>query len=80
MTLGARSFALDEQGRPVKGVKRHPQIGNRVVIYANAVILGGDTRVGDDSVIGGNVWLTRSLPDKTLITYDGDKIQVRPAD
>ena len=78
VTLGAKSFPLDEQGNPVKGVLRHPQIGNRVVIYANAVILGGDTRVGDDCVIGGNVWLTESLPEKQMMYYDGDKIKGRP--
>lgn len=78
VTLGAKSFPLDEQGLPVKGVQRHPYIGNRVVIYANAVILGGDTRVGDDCVIGGNVWLTESLPDRQMMYYDGDKIKGKP--
>ena len=78
VTLGAKSFPLDEQGLPVKGVQRHPYIGNRVVIYANAVILGGDTRVGDDCVIGGNVWLTESLPEKQMMYYDGDKIKGKP--
>ena len=78
VTLGAKSFSLDEKGNPVKGVLRHPHIGDRVVIYANAVILGGDTRVGDDCVIGGNVWLTESLPENQMIYYDGDKIRNRP--
>lgn len=71
VTLGARSFALDEHGNPVKGIKRHPDIGDRVIIYANAVILGGDTVIGSDSVIGGNVWLTRSVPEGSVIYYDG---------
>lgn len=62
VTLGARSFTLDEQGNPVKGIKRHPDIEDNVVIYAGATILGGDTTIGHDSVIGGNVWLTRSVP------------------
>ena len=62
VTLGAKSFELDEHGNPVKGIKRHPDIGNRVVIYANATILGGTTKIGDDCVIGGNVWLTSSVP------------------
>lgn len=62
VTLGAKSFETDDDGNPVKGVKRHPDIGDRVVIYAGATILGGDTHVGDDSVIGGNVWLTHSVP------------------
>ncbi len=61
VTLGAKSFDLDENGNPVKGLKRHPDIGSRVVIYAGATILGGTTVIGDDCVIGGNVWLTHSV-------------------
>lgn len=61
VTLGAKSFELGPDGNPVKGIKRHPDIGDRVVIYAGATILGGQTRIGSDSVIGGNVWLTRSV-------------------
>ena len=68
VTLGARSFDLSDDGTPVKGVKRHPDIGDRVVIYAGATILGGDTRIGDDCVIGGNVWLTHSLEAGKTIT------------
>lgn len=69
VTLGAKSFELDENGNPVKGIKRHPDIGNNVIIYANATILGGDTRIGDNSVIGGNVWLTSSVEAGSRITY-----------
>lgn len=68
VTLGAKSFDLAEDGTPIKGVKRHPDIGNRVVIYAGATILGGDTSIGDDCVIGGNVWLTHSLEAGKTIT------------
>lgn len=71
VTLGARSFALDENGHPVKGNKRHPDIGSHVVIYANATILGGDTRIGDHCVIGGNVWLTSSVPAHQTVYYKG---------
>ncbi len=78
VTLGAKSFSLDKDGNPVKGVHRHPKIGNKVVIYANAVILGGDTAVGDNCVIGGNVWLTHSIPENTMLYYDGDKMQNKP--
>ena len=67
VTLGAKSFQTDEAGNPVKGIKRHPDIGDRVVIYAGATILGGDTYVGSDSVIGGNVWLTHSVPPGTKV-------------
>ncbi|MFA5562265.1 MAG: serine O-acetyltransferase EpsC [Eubacteriales bacterium] len=69
VTLGAKSFALDEHGNPVKGIKRHPNIGHRVVIYAGATILGGDTTIGDGAVIGGNVWLTHSVPPGQIVTY-----------
>ena len=61
VTLGAKSFAVGDDGILVKGIKRHPNIGNNVVIYAGATILGGDTSIGDNCVIGGNVWLTRSV-------------------
>ena len=61
VTLGAKSFELDENGNPVKGIKLHPDIGNHVIVYAGATILGGMTRIGDNCVIGGNVWLTHSI-------------------
>ncbi|MBR5769866.1 MAG: serine acetyltransferase, partial [Clostridia bacterium] len=68
VTLGAKSFEVNPDGSLVKGVKRHPNIGSRVVIYAGATILGGDTTIGDGCVIGGNVWLTHSVPaGKTVI-------------
>ena len=69
-TLGAKSFELDEHGNPIKGIKRHPDIGNHVVIYANATILGGDTVIGDNSVIGGNVWLTHSVESGKKVFYN----------
>ena len=69
VTLGAKSFELDEDGNPVKNIKRHPDIGNHVVIYANATILGGDTVIGDHCVIGGNTWLTRSVEAGSVISY-----------
>jgi serine O-acetyltransferase len=61
VTLGAKSFPLDENGTPIKGIDRHPIIEDDVVIYAGATILGRIT-VGARSVIGGNVWLTQSIP------------------
>lgn len=69
VTLGAKSFELDENGNPVKNIKRHPNIGNNVIIYANATILGGNTTVGDGCVIGASVWLTRSVPAGTTLYY-----------
>ncbi len=71
VTLGGRSFVLDEHGRPRKGVKRHPTVENDVIIYAGATILGGDTTIGRGSVVGGNVWLTRSVPPLTQVLQKG---------
>ena len=67
VTLGALSFAMDDEGRMIRGKKRHPTIENDVVIYAGATILGGNTTIGRGSVIGGNVWLTRSVPPYTRV-------------
>ena len=70
VTLGAKSFELDEQGNPVKGIKRHPDIGNNCVIYANATILGGSTKIGDGAVIGANVWVTHSVEPGSIVYYN----------
>ncbi len=72
VTLGAKSFKVDNDGNPVKDIKRHPDIGDNVVIYANATILGGDTKIGNNCVIGGNVWLTKSVEDNKTVYYTGD--------
>jgi len=64
VTLGALS--VDKKDAKTK---RHPTIGNNVVIYAQATILGGNTHVGHDSIIGGNVWLTRSVPAFSKVYY-----------
>ncbi len=71
VTLGAKSFELDEGGNPIKGIKRHPDIGNDCVIYAGATILGGNTKIGDGCTIGGNVWLTHSVPAGETVYYTG---------
>ncbi len=67
VTLGAKSFAVGEDGTLVKDVKRHPNIGNNVVIYAGATILGGDVYIGDNCVIGGSVWLTHSVKEGDMV-------------
>ena len=67
VTLGAKSFAVGEDGTLVKGIKRHPDVGDRVVIYAGATVLGGDTQIGSDCVIGGSVWLTHSVPAGKMV-------------
>ena len=69
VTLGAKSFALDDCGNPVKGGKRHPNIGDNVVIYANATILGGETTIGSGSVIAANAWINRSIPANTTYHF-----------
>jgi len=67
VTLGARSFALDEKGRLQKGIPRHPIVEDDVIVYAGATILGRVT-IGRGSSIGGNVWLTRSVPARSRVT------------
>jgi len=66
VTLGAKSFPLDEDGNPIKGIPRHPIVEDNVVIYAGATILGRVT-IGEGSVIGGNVWITRDIPKNSKI-------------
>lgn len=61
VTLGAKSFETLPDGSLVKGIKRHPDIGNNVIIYAGATVLGGDTKIGDNCTIGSNVWITHSI-------------------
>ncbi|MBS7624177.1 serine acetyltransferase [Candidatus Bathyarchaeota archaeon] len=90
VTLGALSFPRDERGKIIKGLKRHPTVGNNVVIYSGATILGGETVIGDDAVIGGNAWITSSVPPRTKVViappnlyYENsveEKNQPRPTD
>jgi serine O-acetyltransferase len=61
----------------VRGTKRHPTIEDRVVIYANATVLGGNTVIGHDSVIGSNVWLTRSVGSHTTVVLEKPKLRMR---
>jgi len=77
VTLGAKSFELDSEGNPVKGVKRHPDIEDHVTIYAHATILGGDTRIGANSIIGANVSLLESVPPGSIAYNKGEHLVVR---
>lgn len=77
VTLGALSFPTDEQGNLVRGRKRHPTIEDRVVIYANATLLGGDTLIGHDAVIGSNVWLTGPVEPHTTVQLEKPKLRMR---
>jgi serine O-acetyltransferase len=79
VTLGAKSFVTDERGLPVKGVKRHPQLDDHVIVYPGATILGGDTVIGAHSIVGSNVWLMQSMPPHSIAYYQGDQASiVRP--
>lgn len=60
VTLGARSFPLDETGKPIKGIPRHPIIEDNVIVYSNATILGRIT-IGHDAIVGGNIWVTEDV-------------------
>ncbi|HNR89467.1 MAG TPA: serine acetyltransferase [Spirochaetota bacterium] len=61
VTLGAKSFPMDDKGNPIKGIPRHPIVEDDVIIYSGATVLGRVT-IGRGAVIGGNVWLTRDVP------------------
>lgn len=61
VTLGAKSFPCDEQGNPIKGIPRHPILEDNVIVYSNATILGRIT-IGEGATIGGNIWVTESVP------------------
>jgi len=77
VTLGALSFATDGDGNLVRGLKRHPTIEDRVVIYANATVLGGLTVIGHDSVVGSSVWLTKSVDPHTSVVLEKPKLRIR---
>ena len=78
VTLGAKSFPKDAQGRVVKGTKRHPNIEDEVTIYAGATILG-DVTIGRGSILGGNVWLLESVPPGTVVYHEGGQTKMKHA-
>lgn len=77
VTLGALSFDTDAEGKLLRNVKRHPTIEDRVVIYANATVLGGKTTIGHDAVIGSSVWLTRSVDPHTTVLLEKPGLRIR---
>ncbi len=77
VTLGAKSFPLDAQGRPIKHIQRHPTVEDNVVVYANSTILGGDTVIGRGSVVAGNVFLMQSTPPGSRVTRAEGGVVVR---
>jgi len=78
VTLGAKSFPLDEHGNPIKHIKRHPTVEDNVIIYASAAILGGDTVIGAGSTIGGNVFLMESVPPNSFVTQKNVDTSIIP--
>lgn len=72
VTLGGISVS-----KSLASTKRHPTIEDNVCIYANATVLGGDIVIGTNSVIGANVWITESVPENSLVTYQTE-IKIRP--
>ena len=77
VTLGALSFPKDKRGRVIRKAKRHPTVEDNVTIYANAIILGGDTLLGEGSVIGGSVFVTSSVPQGAVVTFKPPELRVK---
>ncbi len=77
VTLGALSFPKDEKGALIRGNKRHPTIGNNVIIYSGATLLGPNAIVGDNVVIGGNVWITSPVASSTKITISPPELKYK---
>jgi serine O-acetyltransferase len=78
VTLGGLAFPKDEEGRLIRDAKRHPTLEDDCVVYAGATILGGETVIGKGSVIGGNVWLTHSVPPYTKVVARAPEAAVKP--
>ena len=77
VTLGAKSFPLDEHGRPIKHIQRHPTVEDNVIVYANSTILGGDTVIGKGTTVAGNVFLMQSTPPGSLVSRAEGGVVVR---
>jgi serine O-acetyltransferase len=68
VTLGAKSFPLDENGNPIKHIPRHPILEDGVIVYSNATILGRIT-IGENAVIGANVWITQDVEPDAKVSF-----------
>jgi len=77
VTLGNKSFEVDDAGHMIRGTKRHPTLGDRVIIYAGACVLGGDTTVGDDCIISGSVYVTESVPPGHIVRQEKPELVMR---
>ena len=80
VTLGALSFPRDAAGNIIRGMKRHPTLEDDVVVYANATILGGDTVIGHNAVIGSSVWLTHGVPPYTVVSLEKPSLRIKSPD
>jgi serine O-acetyltransferase len=77
VTLGAKSFPLDEHGRPIKHIQRHPTVEDGVIVYANSTILGGNTVIGKGTTVAGNVFLMESTAPGSLVTRAEGGVTIR---
>ncbi|MBR7155054.1 MAG: serine acetyltransferase [Paludibacteraceae bacterium] len=75
VTLGAKNFEYDEEGRP-KDLPRHPILEDHVTVYSNTSILGR-VRIGHDTIIGGNVWLTQDVPANSIVLQSTPEIRIK---
>ena len=73
VTLGAKSFPVDDDGNPIKGIPRHPILGDNVIVYANSTILGR-IRIGNNAIIGGNIWVTEDVAPGARILQNKFKV------
>jgi serine O-acetyltransferase len=80
VTSGSLSFPKDEKGKIIKGRKRHPTVGNNVVMYSVATLLGADKVIGDDAVMGGNTWITSTIPSGTKVTILQPELRYKDID
>jgi serine O-acetyltransferase len=76
VTLGALSHPKDERGRVIRDMKRHPTVEDAVTLYANATVLGGQTIVGQSSVVGGSVFLTKGIPRRSRVGVKPPEMRV----
>ena len=79
VTLGAKSFPRDEKGNIIRDQKRHPTLEDDVVVYSGATILGGDVVIGRGASIGGNVWLTESVPPGVQVVLEAPGLKYMDA-
>jgi len=76
VTLGAKSFPLDKDGKPIKGIPRHPIVNDDVIIYSNATILGRIS-IGKGAIIGGNMWITKDVPEAHKVLFNDNSASAK---